>query len=85
MATAEHREVRERRRPALGPVVDVMALSERQIAAWEPAAVIAVVQRAPYCRGNGPRAGVDFYDPAVAVVPHHHPVRVAREAAGRFL
>ena len=43
MAPAEHREVRERRGPALGPVTDVMTLAERQFAAWEAATVVAIV------------------------------------------
>ena len=85
MAPAEHHEVRKRGRPALGPVMDVMALAERQAAAREPAAAVAVVQRAPERRGNGPRPGADFHDPAVRVVPHHHSARVAGQAAGRFL
>ena len=47
MAPTEHREVRERSRPAMGPVADVMALAKRQAAAGEPAPVVAVMQRAP--------------------------------------
>ena len=43
MAPAEHREVRERGGPALGPVTEVMALAERRAAAWEAAAAIAMV------------------------------------------
>ena len=84
MSPAEHREVRERGGSALGPVTDVMALAERHVAAREPAAVIAVVQRASYRRWNGSRAGADFLDPAVRVVPHHDSARVARQPAGRF-
>jgi hypothetical protein len=47
MASTEQGQVRERGRPALGPVTDVMALPERQPAARKATASIAVVQRAP--------------------------------------
>ena len=43
----EHREIRERRRAALRPVTDVVALSEADPAAREAAAPVAVVQRPP--------------------------------------
>jgi hypothetical protein len=85
MTPAEHREVRERGGSALGPVTDVMALAERQIAAREPAPAVAVVQRAPDGRRNRPRPRADFDDPPVRIVPHHHPARVTRQAPGRFL
>ena len=84
MAPAEHREVRERGGAALSPVTDVMALAKRQIAAREPAGAVAVMQRAPERRGNGPRPGADFLDPPIWIVSHHHPARVARQAPGRF-
>ena len=45
MAPTEHREVRERCGPAMGPVANVMALAKRQAAAREPAPAVAVVQR----------------------------------------
>ena len=57
VTTAEHREVRERGGPALGPVTNVMALAERQAAPWKPAAAVAMVQRAAERWGNGPRPG----------------------------
>ena len=43
MAPAEHREVRKRGGPTLGPVADVVPLAERQSAAREAAAPIAMV------------------------------------------
>ena len=43
MPPTQHREVRERGGPALSPVADVMPLAEWQIAAREPAAVVAVM------------------------------------------
>jgi hypothetical protein len=85
VAPAEHREIRERGGSALGPVTDMMALAERQAAAREPAAAVAMVKRAPQRRGNGPRPGPDFHDTAVRFVPHHDPARVTRQSPGRFL
>src|SRR5688572_18526493 len=84
MAPAEHREVRERGGAAMGPVADVMALTERQVAAGEPATAVAVVQRAPERWWNGPRAGADLHDPSGRLVPHDHAARVAGQTAGRF-
>jgi hypothetical protein len=67
MAPTEHREVRERGGSALGPVTEVMALAKRQPAARKPAAVIAVVQRAPDRRGNSSRSRADFHDLPIGV------------------
>ena len=47
MAATEQRQVRERGRPALGPVADVMALTERKAAAREATAFVAMVEHAP--------------------------------------
>src|SRR5688572_32793822 len=52
MTPTQHREVRERRRATLGPVTDVMRLSETHAAAWKPAALVAVLQRAANRRWN---------------------------------
>jgi hypothetical protein len=46
VAATQKRQVRERRRAAVGPVADVMSLAERQSAAREPAAAVAMLQRA---------------------------------------
>ncbi len=56
--TTQQREVRQRRRAALRPVLDVMALAEGHPAAREAAAAVPVVQRAPQGRRNraSPRA-----------------------------
>jgi len=43
--TTEHGQIRERSRATLGPVTDVMALSESNPAAREATAPISVVQR----------------------------------------
>ncbi len=77
MPATEDGEVRERGRAALCPVTDVMPLAQRQSAAWEAAAPVPMVQRAPQRRGNRPRAGSDFHDAPVRIVAHHHTARVA--------
>ncbi len=70
--------------PPLSPVADVMTLTERNAAAREPAASVAVMQRAPERRWDGPRSRANLHDSAIRIVSHHHPSRVARQAAGRF-
>ena len=82
-AAYEH-EVRERRRAALRPVAEVMALAEREPAAGKAAPLVSVVERPPKRRRNGPGAGADLDDLAIRGVPHHHAARVARQAPGRF-
>ena len=44
---AEQREVRERRGPSLGPVMDVMALAKAHPAAGEAATPVPMVERPP--------------------------------------
>jgi hypothetical protein len=46
VAPTEQREIRERRGAAVGPVADVMALTEWEAAAREAAASVAVMERA---------------------------------------
>jgi len=43
----EQREIRQRRRAAMRPVADVMALAERHATAREAAAEVPMVQRPP--------------------------------------
>ena len=45
--TTEQREVRERGGPAVGPVTDVMALTEPNAAPREAAATVSMLQRTP--------------------------------------
>ena len=84
MAATEQREVRQRGRAPVRPMMEVMALPERQPAAREAAALVAVVERAPQGRRNRPRPGPDLHGAPVLVVPHHHAARVARQALRRF-
>ena len=81
----EHGQVRERGRAALRPVAHVMPLAEREAAAREAAASVAVVERASQRRRNRPGPRPDLHDAAGFVVPHHHPARVAGQASRRFL
>ena len=84
VSTTEQREVRQRGRATVRPVAEVMPLAEREPAAGEAAAPVAVVKRSPKGRRNGPGAGADLDDLAIRGVPHHHAARVARQALGRF-
>src|SRR5262249_5103381 len=76
--TAEQGEVRERGGPAVGPVLNVMALAETSPTAGESAAAVSVMERSPDRRRNraGPRAHLQ--QAPVGVVAHHDPTRVAR-------
>jgi hypothetical protein len=47
MPAAQEREIRQRRRPSLRPVLKVMALAEPDAAARKPAAPVPVVERPP--------------------------------------
>ena len=67
----------------MGPVPDVMALTEPHSAARKAATAVAMVERPPDGRRNRPGPGVDLHDAAVPAVAHHHPVRVAGQALGR--
>jgi hypothetical protein len=80
----EQREIRERGRPALGPVVKVMPLAERDGATREAATMAPVMERSPQRRGNRPGPGPDLHEAPVLVVLHHHPARIARQALRRF-
>ena len=85
MVTATQQdEIRERRRAAVRPVADVVALHEPTRAARKAARVVSVLQRPPQ-RGRN-RAGPSpyFHDPAIGIVSHDHTARVARQPLGRF-
>jgi len=47
MPAAQQREVRERRRAPVGPVVEVMALAEADATAREAAAAVSMLKRPP--------------------------------------
>ena len=81
----EQGEIRERGWAALRPMMEVMALPERQPAAREAAALVAVLERAPQCRRNRASSGPDLHGAPLLVVPHHHAARIARQALRRFL
>src|SRR5262245_24923887 len=82
MTTAEHGEVRQRRRSPLRPVAEVMALAEAHGAAREAAATVTMVECPPYRRRNRPCSSAHFDDAAVAGVAHDDAAGVARQAPG---
>src|SRR5712691_8710156 len=84
MPSTEQSEVGKRGWPALRPVADVMTFGETYAAARKATASVAMVERAPQRRRNRSRPSTDFDQPPVFVMPHHHPCRIARQAAGRF-
>src|SRR5436309_1275342 len=80
----EQRKVRERGRAPLRPVAEVMPLGEVKATAREAAALVPMVERSPQGGGNRPGPRPDLQQTAIAVVAHHHPAGVARQALGRF-
>ena len=84
MAAAEQGEIRQRGGAALGPVSNVMALAEADVAPGEAAASVAMLKSAPQSRGNRPGSSGDLDDAGVARVLHHDTARVTRQTPGRF-
>ncbi len=84
MPAAEEREIRERRRPAAGPVVEMMPLAIAHAAAGEPAAAVPLLERASQGGGNRPGPGPNLDHAAILIMAHHHPAGVAGQAPGRF-
>jgi len=84
VTATQQREIRKRRGASIGPVTDVVALTESNSAAGKAAAAVSVVECPPYCRWNraGPRRDLD--DAAVPIVLHTNPAGVTRDAPGRF-
>src|SRR5215813_8769316 len=60
MATTEQSEIRERRRAAVGPVLDMMALAEASLTTGEAAATVSVMERSPDRRRNRAGPGADL-------------------------
>src|ERR671913_538990 len=75
----EQREIRERRRSAVGPMLEVMTFDERHVAARKPTGTVTALQCASQGRRNRPRPRADLEQIAVLVVPHHHPARITCE------
>jgi hypothetical protein len=83
MPAAQHREVRERRRATVGPMVDVVTLPEAHAAAWEATALVTMLQRSSNRRRNRSCPGADLDQTPRGVLTHENPGRVAREALRR--
>src|SRR5262249_14619602 len=77
---APHREVRERRRPAPRPVVNVVTLSHSHVTARKATAAVAVLQRSANRRGNRSCPRGHFDDATIPGMLHHHAARVAWQA-----
>jgi len=84
MPSTEQRQVGERCRATLRPVVKMMALGDPNPAAGEAAAPVPLLERSSERRRDGPGSRPDLHHASLAVVPQHHPARVARQALGRF-
>ncbi len=84
MATAQQYQVAERGWAALRPVTHVMALSDPYMTAREAAAPVPMEQRASQRRRNRARPDPYFQQPALVIVLHDDPARVAGQAPRRF-
>src|SRR5262245_30773384 len=78
VTATQQREIRKRRGASIGPVTDVVALTESNSAAGKAAAAVSMEECAPDRRRDrsGPRSDLD--DAAVAIVLHHNPAGVTR-------
>ncbi len=83
MPAAEQREIRELRRAALRPVVEMMGLNDPHAAPGKAAGPVSMQERAAQGGRNGPGPRSDLHDTPPLVVAHDYPARVTRQAAGR--
>src|SRR5262249_26338069 len=74
-------EVGQCRRPAVGPMTDVVPLVEAPAAAREATAAVAMLKRSSESRRNRPGPGADFDDTAVWIMAHHHSAGITRQAS----
>jgi hypothetical protein len=61
-----------------------MPLAEPDPAAREATAAVAVLERSPQRGWDRPSPDPDLWQPAIFVVPHHHPAGIARQTLGRL-
>ena len=80
----EQGEIRNGGGAPLGPVTDVMALPEPHPAAREAAVAVSVMERPPDRRWDRASPSSGLHHTAVETVLHHHPARIARQAAETF-
>jgi hypothetical protein len=80
----EQRQVRERGRPTVRPVAEMMPLGEAKATAREAAALIPMVERSSQGGGNRPGPGPDLRQTSLLVMAHHHPAGVAGQPLGRL-
>src|SRR5262249_51898872 len=77
-------EIRQRRRAATRPVLDMMPLADGDAAAREATVSISMLERATERRRNRPRLRPDLHHAPFVVVSYPPPARVARQALRRF-
>ena len=82
---AQQDEVRQRRLPVVGPVLDVMSIAAPGRAAREAALPVARRQRPPQRGGDGPRPAAHVENAAGGTVPHRDGGGVAGDTARRLL
>src|SRR5262245_60947414 len=68
VSATEQGEVRERRRPSVRPVTNVMPLAARQSTTRKAAATVAVMERPAQRWRNRPRTSPDFHDLPILVM-----------------
>jgi hypothetical protein len=83
MAAAQEEEIRQGRGPTLGPVLHVMPLPHADLAAREATRPIAMAERSPQRGRDRACPGADLHRPAMLIVSHHNPARIACEAPQR--
>src|SRR3989442_8505056 len=84
VAATEQGEIRERGGAPLGPVTDVMSLSEPDPAAREPAAAVAVMERPPEGRRDRAQSSRHLIDETNESSPHPPPASLPPHAPRRF-
>jgi len=62
MPATQQNQIREDGRSAVGPVIDVVALTEADATARKTIAAVAIVERPPQSRRNRAGSGADLYD-----------------------
>ena len=80
VSTTQEREVGQRRGATVGPVPDVVPLSEPGVAARESTATIAMLQRPTQGGRDRARARPDLQQVALGVVAHDNPAGIAGQA-----
>ena len=81
---AQQHQVLQLRRAAVGPMLNVVGIATRRLAAGKAAVLVARCEGPAQCRRNRPGLAADVKDVAISVVAHHHLPGVAGETPRRF-